>query len=257
MYLRRGDLLGDVSLQFIGSGDAFGSGGRFQTCFLVRAPSGQALIDYGASSPVALKQAGIDHREIDLILISHLHGDHFGGLPFLLLDSQFVARRERPLTIAGPPGLQERIETTLEAMFPAPGSQEVEFRFPLTYVELPEAVPTTLGAWTVTPYEVIHASGAPPYGLRVDVDGKRIAYSGDTEWTDNLFKVADGADLFVCESYMFDKQVRYHLSYGELAARRGEVNCRRMVLTHMSDAMLGRLDDVEIETAHDGLVVQV
>lgn len=247
--------MGDVRLQFIGSGDAFGSGGRFQTCFLLGAPAGRALIDCGASSLVALKHFDVDHREIDLILISHLHGDHFGGTPFLLLDSHFVARRERPLTIAGPPGLVERIRTTMEAMFP--GSNEFELRFPLEYVELPEGRPTSLGAWTVTPHEVIHASGAPAYGLRVEVNEKTIAYSGDTEWTDNLFRLADGADLFVCECYMFEKQVRYHLSYRELAARREEFNARRMILTHLSASMLGRLEEIDIEVAHDGRIIEL
>jgi ribonuclease BN (tRNA processing enzyme) len=247
--------LGDVSVQFIGSGDAFGSGGRFQTCFLVRAPSGQALIDCGASSVVALKRAGVDCSAIDLIAISHLHGDHFGGLPFFLLDAHFVARRERPLTIAGPPGLIDRMQTTIEAMFP--GSGEGEPRFPLEYVELPEAKEANLGDWWVTPHEVIHPSGAPAYGLRVEVDGKLIAYSGDSEWTDNLFRVADGADLFICECYMFERRVRYHLTYRELAERRAEFNCRRMILTHMSADMLGRLDDVEIDTAHDGRIIEL
>ena len=141
----------------------------------------------------------------------------------------------------------------MEAFFP--GSAELELRFPLAYFELPEATDTTLGAWTVTPYEVIHASGAPAYGLRVEVDGKLIAYSGDTEWVDNLYRLAEGADLFICEAYMVAKRVPYHLTYRELAERRKEFTCRRMVLTHMSADMLGRLTEVDIEVAHDGWII--
>jgi ribonuclease BN (tRNA processing enzyme) len=221
----------------------------------VRAPSGQALIDCGASSLIALKQFGAERADIDLILISHLHGDHVGGIPFFLLDAQFVARRDRPLTIAGPPGLVERVRTTMEAMFA--GSSGIELRFPLDYVELPEGTTTALRGWTVTPYEVIHASGAPAYGLRVEVGGSIIAYSGDSEWTDNLFRLADAADLFICEAYMFEKRVRYHLTYRELAARRDEFTCRRMVLTHMSDDMLQRLAEVDLDVAHDGRIIEL
>ena len=78
-----------VSIQFIGSGDAFGSGGRFQTCIRLTHQTGSLLIDCGASSLVALKRAGVPPASIDAILLSHLHGDHFGGVPFFILDAQF------------------------------------------------------------------------------------------------------------------------------------------------------------------------
>src|SRR5476649_1725090 len=93
-----------MRLTVIGSGDAFGSGGRFNTCFLIEAQNKKLLLDFGASSLVALKSRQIDPGAIDGIFLSHLHGDHFGGLPFLLLDSQYLNRRERPLAICGPPG---------------------------------------------------------------------------------------------------------------------------------------------------------
>jgi len=78
-----------VQLQFIGSGDAFGSGGRNNTCFHVVGENVNLLIDCGASSLPALKRAGISREAIDLILITHFHGDHFAGLPFFLPDAQF------------------------------------------------------------------------------------------------------------------------------------------------------------------------
>src|SRR5262245_35726680 len=98
----------EVEVMFLGSGDAFGSGGRFQTCILVKTPTSNFLIDCGASSLVAMKRCGTRPVDIQHILISHLHGDHFGGLPFFLLDAQF-SKRETPLLIAGPPGTQARV----------------------------------------------------------------------------------------------------------------------------------------------------
>src|SRR5262249_33892577 len=88
------------SVRFIGSGDAFGSGGRFQTCILLEGNTESALIDCGASSLVALKASGINPSTMGSILITHLHGDHFGGIPFFILDAQF-AKRTQPLIIAG------------------------------------------------------------------------------------------------------------------------------------------------------------
>ena len=98
-----------MQLRFVGCGDALGSGGRFNTCFHVTGDRVNFLIDCGASSLPALKRLGIARGAIDLVLITHFHGDHFAGLPFLLLDAQFT-RRSRPLVIAGPQGIETRID---------------------------------------------------------------------------------------------------------------------------------------------------
>ncbi len=87
-----------LTVQFVGAGDAFGSAGRFQACISLRGAATHVLLDCGASSLVALKRLGLDPGSVDVVLVSHLHGDHFGGLPFLVLDAQF-GRRERPLLV--------------------------------------------------------------------------------------------------------------------------------------------------------------
>ena len=105
-----------MQLQFVGCGDAFGSGGRYNTCFHVTGAAVNFLIDCGATSLPALKRLGIARESIDLILITHFHGDHFAGLPFLLLDAQFT-RRARPLVIAGPQGIETKLTAAMELMF--------------------------------------------------------------------------------------------------------------------------------------------
>ena len=104
--------MNQVQVRFLGSGDAFGSGGRFQTCLLLEGANDPLLIDCGASSLIAMKRAGVNPSEIGSIVLTHLHGDHFGGVPFLILDGQF-SRRERPLLIAGPPGVRARVEAAM------------------------------------------------------------------------------------------------------------------------------------------------
>jgi ribonuclease BN (tRNA processing enzyme) len=113
---------GAMRLQFIGCGDAFGSGGRFNTCFHVHGAAENFLIDCGASSLVAIKRLGIDRNAIDLVLLTHFHLDHFGGVPFFVLDAQLVAKRTRPLTIAGPPGLPVGMTGCSPRHFPANAS---------------------------------------------------------------------------------------------------------------------------------------
>jgi ribonuclease BN (tRNA processing enzyme) len=241
-----------VRVRFLGSGDAFGSGGRLQTCILLESEGFRCLVDCGASSLIALKRAAIDPNDIDIVLVTHLHGDHFGGIPFLVLDGQF-SRRSRRLLVAGPPGLIERATQAMEVFFP--GSSSTQRKFGTEFLELAEGTPATLGPLRVTPYEVVHACGAPPYALRIELDGRTIAYSGDTEWTDRLIAAAAGADLFISEAYFYDKAVRFHLDYATLAHHRSALGCKRLIVTHMGPDMLARVAELPVEAAHDGLEV--
>jgi len=244
--------MNQLQLQFLGSGDAFGSGGRFQTCLRLSGPDGSLLIDCGASSLIAMRRAGVDPSEIGWVCLSHLHGDHFGGLPFLILDGQF-SRRTRPLLLAGPPGVRERVEAALEVFFP--GSSGVSRRFAVTFLELAEGVAHPVGPVRVTPFPVEHPSGAPAYALRVEYADRVLAYSGDTAWTERLVEVARGADLFVCEAYTFEKSVPYHVAYRTLREHRERLDCRRLIVTHMGLEMLGRAQEAELECAADGQIV--
>jgi ribonuclease BN (tRNA processing enzyme) len=244
---------GKIVIRFLGTGDNFGSGGRFQACICVDAGKGRFLIDCGASSLIAMKRAGISSTSIDVILISHLHGDHFGGIPFFILDAQLISRRETPLVIAGPPGLARRVQEAMEIFYP--GSSGVERKFAVDYQELAEDETASLGELAVLPVRVIHGSGAPSYALRIECAGKIIAYSGDTEWTDALRKVADGADIFICESYFFEKQMKNHLNYRTLMIHRAELGCKRLIITHMGEDVLNRREEIELEVAEDGMEV--
>jgi ribonuclease BN (tRNA processing enzyme) len=241
-----------LTVQFVGSGDAFGSGGRLQACISVRSAMAHVLVDCGTTSLVGLKRLGLDPLSIDAVVVSHLHGDHFGGLPFLVLDQQF-ARRERDLIVAGPPGLRARLVQAQEVLFP--GSSSVQRRFEVRVVELRERAPMLLlPGVEVTGVPVVHASGAPAYGLRVTCEGRTIGYSGDTEWTDALLEIADQADLLVCEAYTVDRPVKYHLSLAELEAHRDRLGCRRVLLTHLGPRML---EHPRADCANDGLIVRL
>jgi ribonuclease BN (tRNA processing enzyme) len=247
--------MSELTVQFLGSGDAFGSGARFQTCILVASRGNAFLMDCGASSLIAMKRWGIAPSSIDSILVTHLHGDHFGGIPFFVLDSQFVSRRTSPLIVAGPPGLGDRLRDAMEVLFP--GSSNLELRFELRFLELEEAQATAIGPLLVTAHRVSHESGAPSYGLRVEMDGRVVSYSGDTEWIASLVRVAAGADLFICEASSFEKRIKYHLDYRTLLARRSEFDCKRIVLTHMGEDTLSHARASEFEIAEDGMLISL
>ena len=244
-----------MRLRFVGCGDALGSGGRYNTCFHVSGSHVNFLIDCGATSLPALKRLDIERDEIDLILITHFHGDHFGGLPFLLLDAQFT-RRTRPLVIAGPEGIETRLAQLMEALFEH--SSKTKRKFELSVVALRPEERRSFGAVDVTPYPVVHGeSGGPFLAYRVEAEGRVIAYSADTEWTEKLIPAARDADLFIAEAYYYDRVVKNHLSLTTLEAHLPEIHPKRLVLTHMSDDMLGQRDSLDYTAASDGMVIDL
>jgi ribonuclease BN (tRNA processing enzyme) len=213
------------------------------------------LLDWGATSLIALKRQGIDPNTIGAVLVSHLHIDHFGGLPPLMLDGQF-RHRVTPLTVAGPAGIAEQLATAPELMFP--GASTLPRPFDVNVIELPNTISIRIGNAVVRAVEVDH--GMPTsasLGFRVEVAGRTIAYRGDTAWTDTLIDVATGSDLFIAESYFWDKPVPYHLRHADLVVHRDQLASQRIVLTHMSEDMLSHADEAAFELAYDGHVVNL
>jgi ribonuclease BN (tRNA processing enzyme) len=244
-----------VSVHFLGTGDAFGSGGRLHTATLLRSDAGQVLVDCGPSTLAALRAQRLDPCAVDTIALTHLHGDHFAGVPFLLMDSHFAARRTRPLTIVGPTGTADTVARAHEVFFPGTGA--LRLRFPLTWIELESRVGIEAGPCRVTAVPVVHSTSMPCFGLRVELGGGVFAFSGDTEWTESLVEIAAGADLFLCECFAYDEAPPHHLSYRTLQQQRHRLACRRLLLTHMGEAMLAQAAALGLDAAHDGLCLTV
>jgi len=247
--------VGDVEIRFLGTGDAFGSGGRLHTATLVRSDEGSLLVDCGPSTLAAMRRQALEPGDADAIVLTHLHGDHFAGIPFLLMDAHYGSHRTRPLVIAGPPGVEERIGSLLAVLFP--GADALPLRFPVTYLEWSDRQRIQAGPGVVTPFAVKHSTAIPCYGLRVEHAGRVLAFSGDTEWTDALVPLSAGADLFVCECFGDESAPPHHLDYRTLQSHRHALSCRRLLLTHMGDDMLRRAATLDLETADDGLVMTI
>lgn len=247
-----------MMLTVVGSGDAFGSGGRLQSCYHVAAAGGDFLIDCGATALIGMQRLGLDPDRVATILISHLHGDHFGGLVWWLLHAHYVTGRTAPLTIVGPAGIAQRFAAAAEALFPK--STEIPRRFEMTFREYVPEVELEAGGVRVTPYEVLHPSGAPPYALRIDGDGKVLSFSGDTRWVDNLIPAASGADLFMAECFSFEPSAGYHTCWRDIERNIDRLGARRILLTHMGGEMLARrhqVRDPRVILAEDGLRIDI
>src|SRR5690554_57613 len=202
--------MGEVVIEVLGCGDAFASGGNFNTCYYVHSQSYGFLIDCGATSLLALKKSKIETCEIDLIAISHFHGDHFGGLPFFLLDAS-VQGRSKPLTIVSPPGCEEKLKQAIDLLYP--GSSDILEKFPIDYVSYRGYEEVLVGPIRLKAFPVVHSELTIPHGLRINFEERTIGFSGDTSWTDELVKIAEDADLFICECNFYESEGKGHLNY--------------------------------------------
>jgi ribonuclease BN (tRNA processing enzyme) len=244
-----------VDVQFVGCGDAFGTGGRFNTCFHVCTPKQSFLIDCGATSLVALKKFSINPNSIDAIFLTHLHGDHFTGVIFFLMDARYVSKRTRPLVIAGPKEVKARIFQTMELLYP--GCWDKGNEFDLIFIELTKGHRQGFNGIGVFPYSAQHLQDGNDFILRFDVYGKTITYSGDTGWTDDLILAAQDVDLFICESSTFDEELPFHLDYLTIQKKLPEINAKRVILTHLGPDALARQDQMRQQVAFDGMKISL
>ncbi len=239
----------------LGSGDAFSSGGRAFSGYLVEGSGAPFLIDCGPSTLQGLKKRGLDPGQLDFVLISHLHGDHFGGVPFLLMEYIFESPRTRPFAIHGPLDTERRVKAVFSGLYERIAGEPLPF--PVRYHQVTAGVSFTVGGVRVVPVAVPHASEMPCFAYRVEVDGRVIFYSGDTGWTEDLVTHARGADLFLCECQRHETWFPMHLSYPEIAARARDFGCRRLVLTHLGHEPLARRAELSLECAEDGMTIEL
>jgi ribonuclease BN (tRNA processing enzyme) len=244
-----------MKLHVLGCGDAFGSGGRHQSGYLVQASDRLFLLDCGPTTLLAMKRARLDPMDLDAIILSHLHGDHFGGIPFFFIEYLYQKPRNRPLTIAGPPGTEERVCKLFGIMY---GSGQMTRKIPPTdfHILNPEQLESVNGI-EVFPFGVPHQTHDVSLGLKVAYEGKQILFSGDSAWTDLFIKHARGVDLFLCECSFYREQAGMHVNYLTLQANLSRLKCKKLVLTHLGEEMLARRNELATMLAEDGMVIEL
>lgn len=243
-----------MQLTFVGTGDAFCSGGRYHTCLHLHGPGTSWLIDCGASAYLALGRASVDIAGISTILVTHFHGDHFAGIPFVVLDGLFHTPRTQPLTLIGPPGIAARFGAAMAATFPGYLERMQPFEMRFREIAPGEAV-THEGARIVARAAEHDDAVGPCLSLRIEIAERVLAVSGDTRWTDALPELAAGADLFVCECYAVAGEMPVHLTYEVLQPKLPSLGARRVILTHMGADMIAAGSEIAVERAYDGLTV--
>jgi len=247
-----------LDVTFLGTGDAFASRGRFQSGYLLEGDGHRVLMEAGPTVLCALKRANIDPASIDLLLISHLHGDHFAGLPFLILDYLWESHRRTTLTIAGPRHLEERTWRLFYTMFPRPSGAVEKIADKLKFVVLEPGCDVKFGKIRVSAIRTPHMKPDISLALKLTLGGKTVAFSGDSGWTDDLIGFTNGADLFLCECTYFEStELDFHINYPKLVENRERFDVGRLILTHVGREVLDRNSEVDFEMADDGMKLRL
>jgi ribonuclease BN (tRNA processing enzyme) len=244
-----------MKVHVLGCGDAFGSGGRNQTSYLIESSDRVFLLDCGPTTLLSMKRAGFDPRRLDAVILSHLHGDHCGGIPFLFIEYLYQSPRAEPLTLAGPPGTETKVRQLFQLMYGGgSGAKDIPpTRFQVLHPDRPDSV----AGVQVFPFRVPHQIDEISLGLKVGYEGKQVLFSGDSAWSDIFIEQARGTDLFLCECSFYEQGSGNHVSFAALRPKLPSLQCKRLVLVHLGDEMLARGSDLGVTLAEDGMVIEL
>lgn len=227
--------MGRAELVVLGSGTAFGTDGRGAACLLLRTAEGRSLlVDVGPTCVQAAERLRVDVGSIDGLVLTHLHGDHTAGWPFLLLRMIYVDRRHTALRVVGPFGTEPMLRRLAELCYGELGSSP---GFTLRFHEVDPALGERDVALAGLRMEAIPLEHHPTsVGWRMTLDdGRVVAVSGDTRWCEGLERLADGADLLLLECTSVEPTEAAHISVAELGERRDRLRSERIVLVHLTD----------------------
>ncbi len=242
-----------MRLTVIGSGDAFNASGALHSCYLFEHSGGRLMVECGPGVLAGMKRLGLDTNLPDAVLVSHHHGDHFAGIPFLYLEYTFANLRERPLLVAGPPSIEQRVSDLYAAMY---GDLEGRDRpFPVEYQEIHPGQTFEIAGFQGEAFRVPH--NADPFSLayRLESPDGTVLFSGDSAWTEEFVTRSEGVDLFLCECCSIEPVIPVHTSYRDLIAHRERLGCKHLLITHLGEDVRDSLS-CELQRAHDGLVLE-
>ena len=219
-----------LELSFLGSGNAFTPNGRYWSSFLL---NGRYLFEAPPTLLPHLKRLGVPLPDIRTVFISHFHGDHFLGLPLLLLEYLQVTPRREDLYIVGPPGVEEMMERLAEMAFP--NLSRADAGYQRRYVEVETNRQQTVDDICFQAFPMKHSRGKlASFGYRLELAGKVLAYTGDTELCDELFALAAEADVLVLDCNYSQGEGPDHLSFADVPDIRKRLPVSTtIILTHL------------------------
>ncbi len=219
-----------LELTFLGSGNAFAAGGRYWSSFLA---NGRYLFDAPPTLLPHLKRLQVPPTNIEVVFLSHFHGDHFMGMPFLFLEYVYLTERRDDLFIVGPPGVEAKIEE-----FAAQCYHDVtrEAGYRRRYLEAQPGADQFVNEIAFRAFPMNHVPGKLEcFGYRVPVGDKTVAYTGDTMFCEEIFELAEGADVLVLDCTYAEGGGPEHAGMDDLRLIRKRVAPETaIILTHLN-----------------------
>jgi ribonuclease BN (tRNA processing enzyme) len=220
-------------LTIVGCSGSFPGPDSPASCYLVEAPQPEGrilrvLLDLGNGALGPLQRL-VDLHDLDAVLLSHLHPDHFLDVCGLYVALKYDPDRhqQRRLPVYGPTGTFDRLRQVY-------GGDATHFDAVFDVQEWSSGRTLTFGATSVTPLLVNHT--VESYGLRLETDGAVLAYTGDTDSCPALHDLARDADLLLAEaSFQEDRDTVRDVHLTGLRAGRAaaEAGADRLLLTHL------------------------
>ena len=243
-----------ISVTFLGTGDAFASGGGKSAGIFIEVKNQGILLDCGPHTLQALKKLGRKTDDVDLILISHFHGDHFGGVPFFLLEASLQQQRSKPLTIIGPPNTETKIRALYSVLYKTIADQE--YPFPCKFQELtPLTSPLDEKDLKIKAFKMLHSPEAQ--GYRIEINNSSIAYSGDTGWTEDLIPLVKNTQLAIVECNFFKTEIEIHLNYHQVSRLKSLTD--KLALIHLGSEVIEKIptEEEDILIPKEGQVLRI
>ncbi len=218
-----------MELTVLGAGTAVPSPRRSPAGYLLRVGDDALLLDVGPGTVGRLAAAGVSHRRLRRVFVSHLHSDHVLDVVTLLQASNATPgwTREEPLELYGCRGLAAlvgRLTEAFEGLAPE--------GFPLRVVELGAERRDLGGGVTIETALTAHTPGS--LAFRVEAEGRVVVYSGDAVESEALARLARGADVFVCEcSFPRGWRTADHVTADAAGRMARRAAARRLVLSHL------------------------
>jgi ribonuclease BN (tRNA processing enzyme) len=220
-----------VELAVLGSGSAFADTGH-QAGYLV---DRRLLLDCGAPAPLLLARMGVDLAEIETVVISHLHGDHVGQLPMLLVARAVTRPEAAPLLVLGPRDLADHLRRLGEISLGAEFWNSFCSQHPPLLREVAEGSTEQLGCHRLEFLEVEHVPQLHCLAIRVESPDVSLGYSGDTTLCPGIRRLAGSVDHLLCECTGWSKPAPIHLWKEEVEQLMREFPHTSFLLTHLSE----------------------